>query len=160
MWLSHASFISLVNNNWAIPCSGTPRYLAQKLKILKSKLKIWNYEVFGQLKHYIADAKKLVVEAQTLYDSNPSKPPLLALNSSKSSLHNWLKAESVYWKQKSKIRWLKDGDRNTEFFHLSAITRSMIAGPDEAVFYVKRSSSQHQMAFRVCASLIATLVPK
>lgn len=64
MWLSHASFIPLVEQNWAISCSGTPQFvLAQKLKSLKSKLKTWNYKVFGHLKKNIAEAEKVVVEA-------------------------------------------------------------------------------------------------
>lgn len=30
-----------------------------------------------------------------------------------------LKLEETYWKQKSKIKWLNDGDANNRFFHSS-----------------------------------------
>ena len=127
MWLYHDSFIPLVKDSWAIPCRGSPQFpLAEKLKFLKSKLKSWNYEVFGQLKHNIAKAKRKVVEAQSLYDSNPSESLQLDLTTRKSNMHNWLNVESVHWKQKSKIRWLKDGDRNTKFIHMSAKSRNSV----------------------------------
>ena len=33
--------------------------------------------------------------------------------------------EEILWKQKSRIRWLKEGERNTKFFHRSTIQRRM-----------------------------------
>lgn len=32
----------------------------------------------------------------------------------------WMKRKEMYWAQNSKISWLKDGDRNTKFFHIIA----------------------------------------
>ena len=35
-------------------------------------------------------------------------------------LHQIYKNEEIYWKQRAKIRWLKDEDNNTQFFHKTA----------------------------------------
>lgn len=35
------------------------------------------------------------------------------------------KQEEMLWRQKSKVRWLKDGEKNTKFFHRTTVQRRM-----------------------------------
>jgi len=104
MWLYHVSFAKVVENSWAVTCCENPQFvMAQKLKILKQHLKIWNRDTFGQLKARIAEADNSVLACQYDHVAYPSEANHQELNIAKAALHNWLQAEFVLWKQRSKI---------------------------------------------------------
>lgn len=52
----------------------------------------------------------------------PDLPRIEALST---TLHTAYKEEEQFWLQRSRIQWLKSGDRNTGFFHAATRTRRM-----------------------------------
>lgn len=42
----------------------------------------------------------------------------------------WVKRRELYWAQNSRVSWLKEGDRNTNFFHSIASNKRRKNGID------------------------------
>lgn len=56
--------------------------------------------------------------------SKPSNQQLSnAQNAIREELNELIAQENTYWHQRSKISWLKDGDRNSKYFHAVASQR-------------------------------------
>uniref|UniRef100_A0A2N9GQ47 Reverse transcriptase domain-containing protein n=1 Tax=Fagus sylvatica TaxID=28930 RepID=A0A2N9GQ47_FAGSY len=123
MWLKAPDFVDKVQRWWSgYSFSGTPSFvLAQKLKALKGDLKEWNKLVYGDVG---IKRQQLECELQAYNE----KESLASLSTEEHNLREVCKAdlesvahaEEVFWRQKSRILWLKEGDNNTKFFHKMA----------------------------------------
>jgi len=119
MWIYHEDCKRVIQEAWNINIVGCPMFvLNQKLKILKQKLKIWNKIVFGNVHNLVKEADKKLSIVQSNIDLLGISDSLMEEHkAAQIALENALNIEEEYWREKSKVAWHSDGERNTKYFH-------------------------------------------
>ncbi|KAJ6722196.1 hypothetical protein OIU74_006903, partial [Salix koriyanagi] len=115
----------MVKEVWQMHRRGNPIFqLTAKLKILKQKLKSNHYKTTNNISHRESQAMKHWFEAQKMLDLSTGDLERRAEERRRANTYARLRRdEEAYYKQKSKVQWLKLGDQNTSFFHRSLIQR-------------------------------------
>jgi len=99
----------------------------QKLKHLKGAIKKWNHNTFGNIfkaqAMLSAEMKRI---QQTIITARRTEELTKQEQDIESKILERDKQEETLWRQKSRIRWLKNGEKNTNFFHKTTVQRRMI----------------------------------
>ena len=121
IWTRDPRCSGVINEAWNREVQGAPCYkLYRKQSNTTKALKKWNREVFGNCQTKISELSSLIekVQSKEMNESNARKEAALQCE-----LEEWMRRNEVLWRQKSREVWLKDGDKNSKFFHLSTIIR-------------------------------------
>jgi hypothetical protein len=149
MWLKKEGFGALVKQWWdSYHFQGSPSFIfACKIKALKMDLKKWNEEIFGNIEcnksKLIDDLKELdVIEEVRALDSEE----LAKKGEVSKELEACLLMEEVSWRQKSRILWLKEGDKCSKFFHSMANSHRRYNSIDSLMIEGNLSNNQVEIS--------------
>ncbi|XP_058763566.1 uncharacterized protein LOC131637017 [Vicia villosa] len=122
MWTLNDDCARLIKDTWNALIVGCPMYiLDKKLRILKSRLKKWNKFTFGNVHDNVKVAECNLNDIQQQIQSLGYSDNLQVLEAK--AQHEFEKAlnmEEELWREKARIKWHLQGDRNTNYFHTYA----------------------------------------
>lgn len=118
MWLHHRKFQEVMRASWRNTEGGED--LIEKLKICGVSLTQWASKEFGSIRKR---KKELYNQLNNLQLSESCEANLEEQRRVESELDIVLQHEETMWFQRSRALWLKDGDKNSKFFHQKATHR-------------------------------------
>ncbi|KAL0001322.1 hypothetical protein SO802_015103 [Lithocarpus litseifolius] len=121
MWLADKGRGELVEEVWQASYDVIEeKKVLRKIDTCGMKLSRWSKECFGNIKHELEKKKKLLSQAERRAVQGGGTDLLLQLRKEIKSL---MDKEERMWRQRSRALYLKEGDRNTRFFHYRATQR-------------------------------------
>lgn len=123
-WTMEESCKPVIEEAWAQTFTGSHmERVCKKLRGCKVKLKEWDRLNFGDLRLQIAILKDQLAEVQKKLDLDINPEVQAVKKMIKLKLEDLWQKDAMYWHQRSRIKWLQLGDKNSRFFHLSTIHR-------------------------------------
>lgn len=124
LWFDQEEFCRLVIKWWQedpLRLNNVADSWNQKLGRLRRKIKGWAKNFYGAKKREKVQILDRLNELDILRESRPlSSPEVEEWTYSKARLEEIYLEEELYWKHRSKQKWLDEGDHNTKYFHVIA----------------------------------------
>ncbi|CAM8991132.1 unnamed protein product [Rhodiola kirilowii] len=119
MWIRNEELGDIVAAAWSNR-GEMDTTLANKLHRCSKILSRWNSESFGKVGKRI---RELEGELESVRLLERDKETIAREADIVEKIDEWRLREEILWRQRSRVEWLKEGDRNTRFFHAKATRR-------------------------------------
>jgi hypothetical protein len=123
MWLRAPDYWEFLERAWTEGRDGSPLLLQStwsNLNRVAGSLKQWSRESFGSIRSNI---RKLERRLKCLRSTPLSEAAIIEERSLEKQLCELFEREEIMARQCSRVDWLREGDRNTAFFHARASAR-------------------------------------
>jgi hypothetical protein len=120
MWEREPSLAATVEEAWSrrVPIDSLGD-ITDSLNSMMKSLYSWKSEFFGSVPKLIEQKRKKLEELALLTDEGSIE----TRNNIAKEMDELLYREEIMWLQRSRIAWLREGDRNTKYFHRRASRR-------------------------------------
>ncbi|GAU47952.1 hypothetical protein TSUD_06860 [Trifolium subterraneum] len=124
-WLDHPDFLPFVESAWkSFVVHGKKAYvLKEKFRLLKERLRKWNKEVYGYLDLNIEKTVNEINDIENMLGDDDMEVELTRRQGLNKEFWSQLYHKESLLKQKSRTRWVKEGDSNSRYFHESIKSR-------------------------------------
>ncbi|CAL5097923.1 unnamed protein product [Urochloa decumbens] len=118
MWEREASLDDCVKEAWEREhTAGDLGDINVALKGMMRSLKSWSSEKFGSIRKELERMRAALAQLQAMNQDEQ------AIKAAIREMNELLYREEMLWLQRSRVDWLREGDRNTKFFHQKATWR-------------------------------------
>ncbi|PNX73217.1 ribonuclease H [Trifolium pratense] len=118
-WLLDKSYDNMLKNSWKL--NGD---VIQSLNQVQRDIKDWKFNTFD---HVMRTKKEIMVRLggiqRSMYNSRNVGGLCRLEKKLHAELNNILRQEELMWYQRSRAKWLTDGDRNTKYYHIKTVAR-------------------------------------
>ena len=121
-WVTNPECEEVIRSSWEQDSAhGSPMYcLMEKIKAYRMKLVLWSKQKFGGVQGQI---KARMDSIGPLSHDNSRGQHREHIKTLKTEINSLLLSDELHWRQRSRVVWLKVGDKNTRYFHQSASQR-------------------------------------
>ncbi|XP_062020952.1 uncharacterized protein LOC133737412 [Rosa rugosa] len=121
IWHGNQTCADIIQKEWALPTTGNVlRQIGFKFQAIGKKLMQWHKTDFDRQKAEMRIIQEKLNDIMRQPFSPEQYEEQRTLHAKYSQL---LSQQEKYWRQRSRAVWLKDGDRNSAFFHRRACNR-------------------------------------
>ena len=117
--LSNKDYTKVVRDCWSAnqPMGWGSYALKCKLQNLKHRLKTWSRDNCGDLGNKVKQTQKKLNDLENSLTAHPSDQQVQELKKTQSDLWEQSFLHESIVRQKSRSKWIKEGDGNTSYFH-------------------------------------------